>query len=406
LLLKLVGEHGTKWSKIASAWQQADSTKSRSGKQIRDRWVTILDPNVSKAAWSKEEDALLLESHHELGNSWTIIAERLPGRAWAQVQTRFRQMARARGKAQGERPKKQRKIWRVPTADTASELLTDTASELWTDSAIELVTDTALELVTDRLKMVQLDTASNRYCPVRCIYRCSFGGCKQQDKGGEKRNDADDGGFCFKHGGGYRCSHAGCTKQDQGGEKRNDADDGGFCFEHGGGYRCSHACCDGRPTGGKHEGRDRCRYHRWVSDGYADIPSFLKHLDTVLWHDESADTTAAMHTAASASVAKDTTCSVAIGGMPSHCAYASELSSFNGAHAHEGLDAESINLAMVAGQLCLTYTPQIIDLHTANCQLHIAGSGPLPDYVSLPKVQSALSPSPYLLKLASPNPYT
>jgi hypothetical protein len=63
-----------KWSKIA------DALPGRIGKQCRERWHNHLDPNVSKKAWSEEEDRMILEFHSTVGNRWSEIAKQLPGR--------------------------------------------------------------------------------------------------------------------------------------------------------------------------------------------------------------------------------------------------------------------------------------------------------------------------------------
>lgn len=67
--------HGTsKWSKIAGV------LPGRIGKQCRERWHNHLDPNISKKAWSEEEDRTILEFHSTVGNRWSEIAKMLPGR--------------------------------------------------------------------------------------------------------------------------------------------------------------------------------------------------------------------------------------------------------------------------------------------------------------------------------------
>jgi hypothetical protein len=101
-LRKLVNEHGIRqntgvfdWTLIAKHW---DSTlvSVRTGKQIRDRWSKILDPSLTRGPWTEEEDKRILALQREHGNSWTRIAEHLPGRIGENVKTRHKSLVRVR----------------------------------------------------------------------------------------------------------------------------------------------------------------------------------------------------------------------------------------------------------------------------------------------------------------------
>ena len=50
------------------------------GKQCRERWNNHLSPDVSKAAWTANEEAELMRLHGVHGNKWTEIAARMPVR--------------------------------------------------------------------------------------------------------------------------------------------------------------------------------------------------------------------------------------------------------------------------------------------------------------------------------------
>lgn len=51
----------------------ADATKEipgRSGKQIRERWFNILNPNINKGKWSEDEEKLLFQLYQKYGPKW------------------------------------------------------------------------------------------------------------------------------------------------------------------------------------------------------------------------------------------------------------------------------------------------------------------------------------------------
>ncbi|KAJ0956722.1 putative transcription factor MYB-HB-like family [Helianthus annuus] len=53
---------------------------SRSGKSCRLRWMNYLKPNIKRGNFSKEEEEIILHSRSVLGNKWSAIASKLPGR--------------------------------------------------------------------------------------------------------------------------------------------------------------------------------------------------------------------------------------------------------------------------------------------------------------------------------------
>ncbi|XP_008806257.1 transcription factor MYB8-like [Phoenix dactylifera] len=52
----------------------------RCGKSCRLRWINYLQPNIKRGNFSEDEEDLIIKLHALLGNRWSLIAGRLPGR--------------------------------------------------------------------------------------------------------------------------------------------------------------------------------------------------------------------------------------------------------------------------------------------------------------------------------------
>ncbi|XP_074263410.1 uncharacterized protein LOC141586172 [Silene latifolia] len=76
LLIKYIQAHGEgQWRSLPK-----NAGLLRCGKSCRLRWMNYLRPDIKRGNFTQEEDDLIIGLHASLGNRWSHIAGRLPGR--------------------------------------------------------------------------------------------------------------------------------------------------------------------------------------------------------------------------------------------------------------------------------------------------------------------------------------
>ncbi|KAI4377593.1 hypothetical protein MLD38_015192 [Melastoma candidum] len=76
VLLDYVMIHGEgRWSRLSR-----ETGLKRCGKSCRLRWMNYLRPDIKRGNISADEEELIIRLHKLLGNRWSLIAGRLPGR--------------------------------------------------------------------------------------------------------------------------------------------------------------------------------------------------------------------------------------------------------------------------------------------------------------------------------------
>ncbi|XP_021900319.1 myb-related protein 308 isoform X2 [Carica papaya] len=95
----------------------------RCGKSCRLRWINYLRPDLKRGNFTEEEDELIIKLHSLLGNKWSLIAGRLPGRTDNEIKNYWNTHIRRKLLNRGIDPATHRSI-----NETTSQDLTTTAT--------------------------------------------------------------------------------------------------------------------------------------------------------------------------------------------------------------------------------------------------------------------------------------
>lgn len=82
-IIDLVNKYGKAWSKISKI------LGTRNGKQIRDRFINVLDPEIRKGKFTEEEDRKLVSLFKQYGPKWATIAKYYYNRTADMIKNRF-----------------------------------------------------------------------------------------------------------------------------------------------------------------------------------------------------------------------------------------------------------------------------------------------------------------------------
>ncbi|XP_075511297.1 myb-related protein 308-like [Primulina tabacum] len=98
----------------------------RCGKSCRLRWINYLRPDLKRGNFTEDEDELIIKLHSLLGNKWSLIAGKLPGRTDNEIKNYWNTHIRRRLIGRGIDPTTHRSI--DDPAPTAVQETTKTVS--------------------------------------------------------------------------------------------------------------------------------------------------------------------------------------------------------------------------------------------------------------------------------------
>jgi hypothetical protein len=82
----------------------------RCGKSCRLRWINYLRPDLKRGNFSEEEDELIIKLHSLIGNKWSLIAARLPGRTDNEIKNHWNSHIKRKLASMGLDPRSHRPL--------------------------------------------------------------------------------------------------------------------------------------------------------------------------------------------------------------------------------------------------------------------------------------------------------
>ncbi|KAM3308357.1 myb-related protein [Capsicum chacoense] len=97
---------------------------SRCGKSCRLRWINYLRPDLKRGNFTEEEDELIIKLHSLLGNKWSVIAGRLPGRTDNEIKNYWNTHIKRKLISRGIDPQTHRSLNATATISTTTAITT------------------------------------------------------------------------------------------------------------------------------------------------------------------------------------------------------------------------------------------------------------------------------------------
>ncbi|WOG81948.1 hypothetical protein DCAR_0101106 [Daucus carota subsp. sativus] len=94
----------------------------RCGKSCRLRWINYLRPDLKRGNFTEDEDELIIKLHSLLGNKWSLIAARLPGRTDNEIKNYWNTHIKRKLISRGLDPQNHRPFDSTAATPTASAI--------------------------------------------------------------------------------------------------------------------------------------------------------------------------------------------------------------------------------------------------------------------------------------------
>ncbi|KAI4373238.1 hypothetical protein MLD38_011386 [Melastoma candidum] len=119
------------WKHGEGSWRTLPKAAGllRCGKSCRLRWINYLRPDLKRGNFAEDEEDLIIKLHALLGNRWSLIAGRLPGRTDNEVKNYWNSHLRRKLLQLGIDPNNHRVVHARPSLPTAKASVSENRSD-------------------------------------------------------------------------------------------------------------------------------------------------------------------------------------------------------------------------------------------------------------------------------------
>ncbi|KAB2612409.1 transcription repressor MYB6-like [Pyrus ussuriensis x Pyrus communis] len=132
----------------------------RCGKSCRLRWINYLRPDIKRGNFEQDEEDLIIKLHALLGNRWSLIAGRLPGRTDNEVKNYWNSHIRKKLIKMGIDPNNHRLNQIIPRPNPQNNCVSPAATSSGSMSNINACTKTPLKSSDDQIDHRASEAAS------------------------------------------------------------------------------------------------------------------------------------------------------------------------------------------------------------------------------------------------------
>lgn len=137
----------------------------RCGKSCRLRWINYLRPDLKRGNFTEEEDELIIKLHSLLGNKWSLIAARLPGRTDNEIKNYWNTHIKRKLLNRGVDPVTHRPLNEVASHPDASTTTTTTTKTIsFSSPTPNLTQEEVFDLKDDKVNQ-QAQDQRRQICP-------------------------------------------------------------------------------------------------------------------------------------------------------------------------------------------------------------------------------------------------